>query len=336
MQLNRASIQKLKLPVDVVNAFVEELEVQIPWTSLESSPVKIFINGVYLLITPLNLSGISAEEAYQRAKSFRQNRLIQAEKAVELAALMIEDDDGDKSSSYVQRLTTKIIDNLEINLRNVHIRYEDKQSIPGTLFTFGITLQSFILNTTNADWEEMFVSRDASTKSASSHIVHKMSKITNILMYWNTKDVELSPLEFGEWMREMQARIYSESNRQRERNTEYIIAPPNLLTLKLIHNDAEDAIPKLAANIDSIDLAVNIDKVQFQQVMSTLSTFTVLRKRQVVLQHRPKENAKVAPRLWWKYALKLVCNNDEVLVNKVGACRLDFPYHHLLHFAMLC
>jgi vacuolar protein sorting-associated protein 13A/C len=322
LQLNRASLHKLKLPVDVINGFVDELEVNIPWTSLESNPVKILINGVYLLVAPLDVSNIDPLEAYQRTRLARQGKLVQAEKAVELAAMMLESDDENKSLSYVQRLTTNIIDNLEINLRNIHIRYEDKQSIPGSLFSFGITLESFVVSTTNSNWEEMFVARDGKKDS----VVHKLSKLSNLLIYWNTKESELSKLEFNEWMNAMQSRIYSLVNNNYNtkvmNNMEYILSPPNLLVLKIVHNDNENAIPKLSTSIESMGLKLNIDKIQYQQAMMTLSTFSMLEKKQIILQyrpmHRPNQKLHGNVKLWWQYALRLVTNNPDVLLNKVS------------------
>ena len=35
-------------------------------------------------------------------------------------------------TTYVQRLTAKILDNLEINVENVHLRYEDASTIAGS------------------------------------------------------------------------------------------------------------------------------------------------------------------------------------------------------------
>lgn len=40
-------------------------------------------------------------------------------------------DDSAQSQGYVQALVARIINNLQVNVRNVHVRYEDKQSVPG-------------------------------------------------------------------------------------------------------------------------------------------------------------------------------------------------------------
>ena len=64
----------------------------------------------------------------------------------------------DDSSSFLLNLTTKIVDNLQICIQNIHVRYED------TLFfkkpiCMGITLQKLSIQTTNEEWQETFIDR---------------------------------------------------------------------------------------------------------------------------------------------------------------------------------
>lgn len=41
------------------------------------------------------------------------------------------DGDDDKNQSFVNSLVTKVVDNLQISIKNIHIRYEDRLSDPG-------------------------------------------------------------------------------------------------------------------------------------------------------------------------------------------------------------
>ena len=47
----------------------------------------------------------------------------------------------------MQQWISKIVDNIEINLKNVHLRYEDLLSAPGVVFAVGLTLESFEVTT---------------------------------------------------------------------------------------------------------------------------------------------------------------------------------------------
>jgi vacuolar protein sorting-associated protein 13A/C len=57
-------------------------------------------------------------------------------------------------------MVTKIIDNLQIAIRNVHVRIENKDlEDPNATFSLGATLQSLDLNTTDKDWKKHFIDR---------------------------------------------------------------------------------------------------------------------------------------------------------------------------------
>jgi hypothetical protein len=59
-----------------------------------------------------------------------------AEDAVMAAGQTLEGiQEKTQKASYIQQLTAKIIDNIEITLTNVHIRYEDSMTIPGTVIS---------------------------------------------------------------------------------------------------------------------------------------------------------------------------------------------------------
>jgi vacuolar protein sorting-associated protein 13A/C len=110
--LNRASIQKLNLPVSVLNGSVKCIEVSIPWTSLESQPVKVDISGVYLHVGPLDMSSLSPAELSERVANNKRYKIQQAERALDLALQFSGADANDKNAgnqSYFQRLTAKIV-----------------------------------------------------------------------------------------------------------------------------------------------------------------------------------------------------------------------------------
>ena len=100
LQLNREGIEKLNLPLTVVKGYLELLEIKIPWTHLESQPVRINIDGVYLLVSPLDKSKYNTIEEEQKFIKKKQNELVRAEKKVELAAILnAEAGEGKKKSN---------------------------------------------------------------------------------------------------------------------------------------------------------------------------------------------------------------------------------------------
>jgi vacuolar protein sorting-associated protein 13A/C len=321
LQLNHAGIEKLKLPVSIVNGYVKSLTVSIPWTSLASQPVKIFIDGIYLLLGPLNFQEFTPNEAIERSLAHKKARLLQAEKSIELAASLTEQNDP-KAATYLQNLTTKIIDNIEIKISNIHIRYEDAQSFPGELFSFGLTLENFIVTTTNNRWEETFVAREGEKKEQA---IYKKAKVENFVAYWNTHSPPLSSLQFDEWMNEMQNLIYRKDHQVE--SLQYFLNPENSLEIKLTHHDKEGHVPRLHAAIESTKIGLSITKSQYHQIMRSLDVYNTVSVKQHLLKFRPAErptNHETA-REWWRYALVLLTNNEMILQRKVL-----FRFYYLL------
>jgi vacuolar protein sorting-associated protein 13A/C len=62
-----------------------------------------------------------------------------------------------KDPSTVDKLLVKIIDNLQISIKNVYFRYEDEYSAPkqgSGKFAMGILLKELSAFTTNEEWKE--------------------------------------------------------------------------------------------------------------------------------------------------------------------------------------
>lgn len=317
LQLNHSGIEKLKLPLNIINGYVSSLKLNIPWTSLGSQPVKIYIDGIYLLVGPLNFNKFNLNETNIRFNIQKKEKLLQAEKAVELAANINNEQQNDsKNTTYLQNLTTKIIDNIEIKISNIHIRYEDSQTFPGEIFSFGITLENFSVTTTNNKWEETFIARENDT-TANNKLTFKKANIQNCVVYWNVNSQQLSVYQFDQWMLEMKNLIYKTN--QPVDSLQYIILPPNSLEIKVTHHDKEGHIPRLQAAIKSTNIGLSITKLQYHQIMKTLDAYSTIAVKQQLLRFRPVDRPTDAnsARQWWRYALILLTNNETIFKNKV-------------------
>lgn len=116
--------------------------------NLGNQPVEILIEDVYLLVVPSSENGYDPEEEERRMQAAKAERLEnaellhirgQAEEAdgklsiSEVSVCVTEVLSGDKQQSQglLSSLITKIVNNLQVTVKNIHIRYEDKLSVPG-------------------------------------------------------------------------------------------------------------------------------------------------------------------------------------------------------------
>lgn len=258
LQVKRDAIDKLpfKLPFSVVCGHIGELQVKIPWMELESKSVRILINDICILLNPLDLTQMDSNEVILRLCDIVKGKLLQAEKAIEsfakiqakdLSRLYMEDDEN---LSYMKTLGTKVMENLEITLSKVHIRYEDCNiSFKNKTFSFGLTLATLIISTTNSSWEGVFVSTASNATSTSSNSNNdssvankrfKLLKIINLGIYWNVLESILCSIlpTSPQIIERMKAMIITDENKDKVHFThDFLLHPNNSLTLKLIHDN---------------------------------------------------------------------------------------------------
>jgi Vacuolar sorting-associated protein 13, N-terminal/N-terminal region of Chorein or VPS13 len=316
--------------LSILHGEIKTLDVTIPWTALLNSPVKVIIDGVNLQVGPLNVAALDKEDTKKRVIAAKMQKLRMVDRFIDFSSGVTSGEAHAESSSsdhfdekeekkavpapnaratYVQQWTSKIIDNIEITLKNVHIRYEDSQTIPGSPFSAGITLNSFTLSTCDEKWHEKFVARDINKPSSS---IRKMAKVYNFGLYWITKSVKFSELSFKDWSSKMQASIYPGLNSAEKSsfsNIQYILHPANNLIVRLIHNErTEQEIPKFDMIVESTNLPISIDRVQYLQLLRTLEMIGLTERRRQPHMYRPYErpNNPENARAWWKYACKMI------------------------------
>jgi vacuolar protein sorting-associated protein 13A/C len=64
---------------------------------------------------------------------------------------------------YLDSLASKVLDNIQLFLDNVHVRYEDSDSHPERPFSFGFTLNCLHMQSTDDKWVPTF-DFDSTTK----------------------------------------------------------------------------------------------------------------------------------------------------------------------------
>ncbi len=146
LQLKQSALQEVDLPIEVKAGFLGELALEVSWKALSSQPVVVRISDVFLLARPTSRDP-SEEEALRikRERSFRIKRLQLAELIGEDPfgeEAKVESKDSKKGESFSEKAVKKIVNNLQIHIDRVHIRFEDdvtsSEKIPWAL---GVTLQ---------------------------------------------------------------------------------------------------------------------------------------------------------------------------------------------------
>lgn len=94
---------------------------------------------------------MTAEEMDEREYQQKMRKLAEAE-LVKQAAPGGDQQDNAKNETFVNQLLTKILNNLQFSVKNIHVRYEDNMSAPGHRFAAGVTLSELSAISTDENW----------------------------------------------------------------------------------------------------------------------------------------------------------------------------------------
>ena len=91
----------------------------------------------------------------------------------------------EKADSFGEKMAAQVIKNLQINVSNIHIRYEDHFTNPKKPFSIGITLKNMAFQTTDENWKPTII-KDTVTKIYKVHIYFTLFRTRNIIVVFMT------------------------------------------------------------------------------------------------------------------------------------------------------
>ncbi|CAG9327203.1 unnamed protein product [Blepharisma stoltei] len=150
LRLKKEALQKLGLPFNLTSGFVGRLFMKIPWKSLGSSPLQVEVENVFALVNP------KPPTEWSESKE-RESAIISKALALEsFEALNSSLELNSAEPGYIEKLISKIIDNLIVNVKNIYLRYDDSVSSIEH-FSVGVILREMKAETCNSKWVPEYV-----------------------------------------------------------------------------------------------------------------------------------------------------------------------------------
>ncbi|KAM5373472.1 hypothetical protein ACJZ2D_006966 [Fusarium nematophilum] len=305
LELRREALDQLKLPINVMEGHLGELTLTIPWSNLRGAPVKVFIEDVFLLASPKEEAEYDEEEEERRKQRLKMEKLDSAELLKERNQEGMSQEEQKKSQSFTQSLVTKIVDNLQVTVKNIHIRYEDSISAPGHPFALGVTLEEFSAVSTDGQWTPTFI-------QDSTQVTHKLATLGALAVYWNTDSSllgtgreastpsqEMLPHdEMVEKFREMIGKGAEENT-----NHQFILRPVNGQAKIELDKSGDVRVPKFKANLLFEEIGLVLDDDQYRDALMMVDLFHYFIRHQEYKKLQPKGvRPKEDPRAWLQFA----------------------------------
>lgn len=306
LELRREALDQLKLPINVVEGHLGQLTLTIPWSNLRGAPVKVFIQDVYLLASPKEEAQYDEEEEERRRQRIKMEKLDSAELLKERSQEGLSPDEQKRSQTFTASLVTKIVDNLQVTVKNIHVRYEDSISAPGHPFALGITLEEFSAVSTDGQWRPAYI-------QDSTHVTHKLATLGALAVYWNTDTKLMGPGREAETPgeelmshEEMVANFKSmivKGESDISADHQFILKPVSGQAKIEMDKTGSSTAPKLKATLLFDEIGVVLDDDQYRDGLMMVDLFHYFVRHQEYKKYQPKGvRPKEDPRAWFRFA----------------------------------
>ena len=178
LSIKPTALDGLHLPVRVLSGRVSSLRLEANWRALTSQPVKVELEGVDLLLGPRTAPASPSTDGDEEEKSFQSKlRSLSAVEEFRLHAEAEAASTESSTTSYMKRLTATVINNVQISIKEIHLRYVSEEG--GQRRVIGVGLEELSAFTTNEQWKREF--------TTGGQLGYRLVQLNNLFVYCNER-----------------------------------------------------------------------------------------------------------------------------------------------------
>lgn len=323
-----AEAPNLAVPLEVISGQFESLEVDVPWASLTSRSVVLRATGLQVHVRPydrlattdhLHASVTSEEARATRIRTAREQSIQLSEKYRQQAAavrkLAVDNNNTGneltKQSSFSSRLVRRILENIQIEIQNVHISLTDAEG------SAGVVLETLSLVTTDKDGKRVFVDRTTGQDQA---FLYKELLLEGLGVYLDHQDSSTEKYV----MAKTSLGSISETSATSDDGTpklptpapipkhSYVLAPLSFQA-KLRQADGNSCVDyakyKLSSELSSLSILLSRHQLELaRRIAHEVSASKNMAPCPLFPEYRPLTRVTSGPtaREWWKYAVRSI------------------------------
>lgn len=182
LPLRKDALREFDLPFEVKAGFIGKITLQIPFYRPHSDPWVISMSQLNLIVGPAQLQEYDRERDIDEERE-RKKRLL---KALEDKFKNECEQTGESYwYSVTASLVTRIVENIELKIQNVHLRFEDDFSNPEKHFSFGVCIKNIC-------------AQNPSRELVQKLFRQKQLEIEDFSVYWDTECEMLGKLPINQ------------------------------------------------------------------------------------------------------------------------------------------
>ncbi|XP_014875628.1 vacuolar protein sorting-associated protein 13C-like isoform X2 [Poecilia latipinna] len=298
LRVKENALSEFDVPFKVKAGQIGKLTLKIPWKNLYGDAVVATLDGLYLLVVPGATIKYDAakEERYQQEA--KQKELQRIEEALQSAARRDKPQE-DKKDTFMEKLATQVIKNLQVKISSIHLRYEDDLSDPQRPLSMGVTLSELSLQTTDENWKLCILNEAAK-------IIYKLGRLESLCTYWNVN----SPMYYRSSWQDIVDQLRSEISSKDQQLPHYQdIFKPIFASAKICINpnaEAELKSPKVKLQLEVQNIGIEMTKPQYLSMVEVLESFDLMAKSAPYRKFRPDVPVSKNVKVWWRYAFNSI------------------------------
>ncbi|XP_063044698.1 intermembrane lipid transfer protein VPS13C isoform X2 [Engraulis encrasicolus] len=298
LRVKENALSEFDVPFKVKAGQIGKLSLKIPWKNLYNDAVLATLEDLYVLVVPGTSMKYDAEKEEHYLQEAKQKELQRIDDALQMAAQR-EKPKEEKKDSFVEKLATQVLKNLQVKVTNIHIRFEDGVSNPEKPLSIGVTLAELSLQTTDANWNPCILDE-------ASKVFFKLGCLKSLCAYWNTTRACLSCGSREEIVDSLRAGV--NINDQQLKDFEYIFKPIFATAKICINPNAEVELksPKVTLHLEVDKISLDLTKPQYLTMVELLESLDNMMKNAPYRKFRPEVPVHTNARQWWQYGIQSV------------------------------
>ncbi|XP_057355730.1 intermembrane lipid transfer protein VPS13D isoform X8 [Manis pentadactyla] len=305
LPLKKDALKELELPFEVKAGLIGKVTLQIPFYRPHVDPWVISISSLHLIGAPEKIQDFNDEK----------EKLLERERKKALLQALEEkwkNERQQKGESYWYSVTasvlTRIVENIELKIQDVHLRFEDGITNPSHPFAFGVCIKNVSM-------------QNALREPVQKLMRKKQLDVAEFSIYWDIDCTLLGDLP--------QVELQEAMDKSRESRGHHYILEPVCASALLKRNCSKEPLrsrhtPRIECDIHLETIPLKLSQLQYRQIMAFLKELERKERQTKFRKWKPRAAVSENCREWWYFALN--ANLNEIREQR-KRCTWDFLLH---------
>ncbi|XP_025156985.1 vacuolar protein sorting-associated protein 13 isoform X1 [Harpegnathos saltator] len=318
--IKESALDVLDLPVRLEYGRLGKLILKIPFKDMWNGQIDAIVEELFVLIVPTSQVAYNEDKEIKAQLDAKRAELVRVEKRKQLADLKSQEKLDD---SMVEKLIARMIKNIHVEIKRIHVRYEDHVTFKNHPFSVGFTLNTFVLESCTDSWETTGNLKDMYAIPQ----IYKLCGLDGLAVYLNTSVEQFSKSSHSSYPSLFCSGIatmdYTPANYQ------YLLGPINVKSkLRLNPKPESDGsnytIPKVWLDLEMQRLRIGLTKRQYHTLVRLGEGLDQAQKAAPYRKYRPNLTSyRSHYKEWWHFAYTCV------LEETVRRCRRNWDWNHM-------